>query len=119
MNNKHDISRGRRLTEDEAQSVRAIRKAVMKEFPPVTMNVVQQVVRKLRELREELGLSLADMEERTGMTRANLSRLENEARNVEIRTLDRYARGLDCRLEINVIPNPTPDPMAQAAGNGE
>lgn len=110
MNDKHDISRGRRLTKDEAQAASAIRKAVMKEFPLVTMNVVQQVVRKLRELREELGLSLADMEERTGMTRANLSRLENEARNVEVRTLERYARGLGCRIEINLISSPTAEP---------
>ncbi len=100
------ISRGRKLTSAEAEKYDEIRRQVMAEFPPAKTNVVTQVIGKLRSIREEQGLSLADMQERTGMTRANLSRLENESRNVTLRTLQRYARGLGCRVVVDVVPAP-------------
>src|SRR5260370_32267799 len=102
-NNGHDISRGRKLTAEEAARYRQIRQAAMEEIPPATTNVVREAIGKLRQLREERGLSLADLEEQTGMTRANLCRLENAAQNVQLRTLERYARALGCRLEIGLV----------------
>jgi len=46
-------------------------------------------------------LSLAEVSERTGMERPNLSRLENEAEsNPTIATLTRYAEALGKRLFI-------------------
>jgi DNA-binding XRE family transcriptional regulator len=98
-----DLSRGRRLTAAEAAKYAEIRRQAMEEIPPAATNVVQQVIAKLRQVREEQGLSLADMEARTGMTRANLCRLENEARNVQLRTVERYARALGCRIEIQLV----------------
>ena len=65
-------------------------------------------------LRAESGLSLADMEERTGMTRANLCRLENEERNVLLRTLDRYARALGCRVQVDFVPVEAREEQPQA-----
>lgn len=104
MSNKgRDVSRGRKLTPEEAAHYNAIRQQVMEEVPPAATNVVRDVIGKLRQLREEQGHSLADMEEKTGMTRANLCRLENEGRNVQLRTLERYARALGCRLEIRLV----------------
>ena len=92
MTNKgKDISRGRNLTPEEAAKYSKVRKQVMDEFPPATTNVVRETIAKLRQLREDQGLSLAEIEKQSGMTRANLCRLENEGRNVELRTLDRYA----------------------------
>ena len=49
---------------------------------PSLRDIVRQVIAELRQAREVQGLSLTDMEERTGMTRANLCRLENEGRNI-------------------------------------
>ena len=103
-NQGRNISRGRKLTADEAAHYNKIRQQVMEEIPPATTNVVREVIGKLRQLREEQGLSLADLEEKTGTTRANLCRLENEGRNVQLRTLERYARALGCRLEIHLAP---------------
>jgi DNA-binding Xre family transcriptional regulator len=103
-NQGRDVSRGRTLTAEEAAHYNKIRQQVMEELPPATTNVVRDVIGKLRQLREEQGFSLADMEEKTGMTRANLCRLENEGRNVQLRTLERYARALGCRLEIQLTP---------------
>jgi transcriptional regulator with XRE-family HTH domain len=46
-------------------------------------------------------LSLSDIEERTGIGRPNLSRLENEAEaNPTVTTLTRYAEALGKRLMI-------------------
>jgi DNA-binding Xre family transcriptional regulator len=103
-NEGRDLSRGRKLTPEEAARYKKIREEVMDEFPPVTTNAVCAAITKLRELREQQGLSLADMEARTGMTRANICRLENERRNVQLRTLERYARALGCRVEVGFVP---------------
>jgi DNA-binding phage protein len=61
----------------------------------------RDVVARLKEERERRGLSLADILERTGMSREALSRLENNAApNPTLRTLARYAAavGLELRL---------------------
>jgi len=99
-----DLSRGRLLTPEEAAHYREIRKEVMAEIVPATSSVVRETVDKLRDMRLQLQMSLADMEKSTGMTRANLCRLENESRNVQLRTLQRYARALGCRIEVHLVP---------------
>ena len=53
-------------------------------------------------MREAKGISLSALAARTGITRGNLARLESQ-KNATLRTLQRYADGLDCELEINVI----------------
>lgn len=61
-------------------------------------------VKLLKSLREDQGVSLSVLSERTGMTRGNLSRLENmEGPNPTIGTLDRYARALGQTIEITVV----------------
>src|SRR5215212_5652208 len=58
---------------------------------------------KLKAAREQRGLSLADMMRLTGMTRAAISRLENDdAPNPTVRTVSRYAQavGLEFRFDF-------------------
>ncbi len=98
------VSRGRKLTPQEAAEYREVRRKVMEEIPPATIDVVQQALTQLRAERERQGLSLADVAQRTGMTRENICRLESEKRNVTLRTLQRYARGLGCNLVIGLEP---------------
>ena len=59
-------------------------------------------VAKLRALRAAKGISLAELAARTGMTRGNIARLETK-KNATLRTLARYAEGLDCNLEVNIV----------------
>src|SRR5688500_8969448 len=99
-----DISRGRKLTAEEVARYKRIREEAIEAVPPATMNVVKDTTGRLRQLREGQGPSLKDMEEQTGMTRANRCRLENESRNVQLRTLERYARALGCQLEVHFVP---------------
>lgn len=56
-------------------------------------------IAKLRAMRESKGVTLAELAERTGMTRGNIARLETR-KNATLRTLERYAAGLGCILEI-------------------
>jgi DNA-binding XRE family transcriptional regulator len=56
---------------------------------------------RLRELRERMGLSLTDLSERTGLTRAAISRLENGWNlNPTLETLFRYIEPLGVSLRF-------------------
>lgn len=68
-----------------------------------TRQVVDVLIAKLKAERERQALSLADVEERTGIRRSVLSRLENDATsNPTMLTLQRYAvaLGLSLRAEL-------------------
>jgi DNA-binding Xre family transcriptional regulator len=96
------VSRGRRLTKREAAKLRTIRQQVAQEIPPAKADPLKVAIAKLRAMRQAKGLSLAELAVRTGMTRGNIARLESQ-KNATLRTLERYAEGLDCALEISVV----------------
>ena len=96
------VSRGRQLTKAEAAKLRAIREQVAREIPPAKSDPLKVAIAKLRAMRQAKGVSLADLAARTGMTRGNIARLESQ-KNATLRTLERYAEGLDCSLEISVV----------------
>jgi transcriptional regulator with XRE-family HTH domain len=59
---------------------------------------------RFRVIRERMGLSLTDVSERSGLTRAAISRLENGWNlNLTLETLYRYAEavGVDLRLTLD------------------
>ncbi|HEY3964136.1 MAG TPA: helix-turn-helix transcriptional regulator [Planctomycetaceae bacterium] len=60
----------------------------------------------LKQLREQQGLSLADLSSRTGMDRAALSRLENSG-NPTLKTLFRYAEGIGMEIVFEGAPGKT------------
>ena len=67
---------------------------------------------RMREIREGLGLSLTDVSERSGLTRAVVSRLENGWKlNPTLETLFRYAEalGADLRLTMDAPADPAPE----------
>ncbi len=101
-NGYQGATRSRRLTKSEAAKYRKIREEVEKEIPPAKPAPVKVAIAKLRAMRQAKGVSLSELAARTGMTRGNLARLESQ-KNATLRTLQRYAAGLDCQLEINVI----------------
>ncbi len=57
--------------------------------------LLKQVLKELREERQRQGLSLADVQRRSGIDRGTLSKLENkEDPNVTMNTLMRYAQAI-------------------------
>jgi DNA-binding Xre family transcriptional regulator len=64
---------------------------------------LQDAVRLLKAEREAQGLSLADIEARSGITRAALSRLENDPHpNPTLQTLNRLADALNVELTLGL-----------------
>jgi DNA-binding XRE family transcriptional regulator len=64
---------------------------------------LRQAFRILKEERQAQGLSLADMQNRTGMSRSAISRLENDdSANPTIETVTRYAQALGKQLAITL-----------------
>jgi predicted transcriptional regulator len=62
---------------------------------------IRDALKFLRSERKAQGLSLSDIEERTGIGRAALSRLENETEpNPTVVTLTRYAEALGKKLVV-------------------
>lgn len=63
-----------------------------------------ETVSELKSIREQLGITLTELSERTGMTVGNLSRLENmDGPNPTIEILRRYAHALGHRIELAVV----------------
>ncbi|WP_442506709.1 helix-turn-helix domain-containing protein [Novipirellula sp. SH528] len=68
-----------------------------------TRKQVDHVLSQIRSHREELGLSLSDIEKDCGLKRSALSRLENDpTANPTLFTLQRYASAAGLELNISV-----------------
>ena len=79
-----------------------------KLLPPILEGCQQaaSLIGQLREAREAAGVSLAEMESRTGICKSALSRLENsQAPNPTLAYLQRYAAAIGCRLVLSVTPD--------------
>ena len=92
------VDRGRAAAEgpDKADLIRQAQAA--QTAAPVETEIITQ----LRAARESAGISLRDMEERTGISRGNLSRLETGESNPTVATLRRYAEAIGKTLSIVV-----------------
>ncbi len=67
--------------------------------------VVARLVARLRAAREEAGVSLAELEQRTGVQKSAWSRLENaKAPNPTVATLVRYAAAIGSPLQFHLAP---------------
>jgi transcriptional regulator with XRE-family HTH domain len=71
---------------------------------PVTVPVVLAVRLQLRWARQELGLTQAELARRVGVSRQQIALLESPDANVTLKTLERVARAMDLRLEIQLQP---------------
>jgi transcriptional regulator with XRE-family HTH domain len=60
--------------------------------------VTSPIGSRITELREQRGLSKAEVGRRTGMSRPNIVRLERGVHAVRLETLETVARALGCRV---------------------
>src|SRR5689334_15381971 len=87
---KSRVSEARRLIATEVPEIRR-RAREFKHAYDAARATLLDAVKLLKAERERMGLSLADVADRTGIERSNLSRLENEAEaNPTVATLSRY-----------------------------
>lgn len=106
------VTRDRRLTAEEATKYKVIRDQVAQELPELIerhnermalADQLQELLVQLKAAREEKGMSLADVTERTGMDRSAVSKLETGQRpNPTIETLARYAEAVGKRLVVSL-----------------
>lgn len=63
----------------------------------------RELMRRVVEARIEEGLSQQELADRCGMKASNLCRLENGNGNPSVATLEKIAKGLGRKLEINFV----------------
>ena len=108
------IIRDRKVTPDEAAKNAAIRSQIQAELPELIARhharlaqreeYLRDVLAQLRASREQLGLSLADITEKTGMDRSALPKLETGLReNPTVDTLARYAEAVGKKLVVSLV----------------
>ena len=109
----------RKATEEERARHAKVREQIASELPDIKRRArdrlallkkegtpLRQVLAALRAERERQGLSLADINERTGIDRAALSRLENnEDANPTLNTLERYAEAVGKQMVVLLSEN--------------
>lgn len=106
------------LTDEERLRHQRIREQIEREKPELIAAGRQikarharlrQAVAALKATRESLGLSLADIRQRTGIEKGNLSRLENATNpNPTIDTLSRYADAVGKEIVIALVDKTEP-----------
>ena len=104
----------RKATDEERKRHTTVREQIEVELPDIKQRArhrlelikkegtpLRQVLAALRAERERRGLSLSDINERTGIDRAALSRLENnENANPTLATLERYAEAVGKQVVV-------------------
>jgi DNA-binding phage protein len=94
------IQEARRLIGGEEAEIRHKARQYQQEHE-AAQGTLREALHLLKRERERQGLSLADVESRSGIGRPNLSRLENEAEaNPTVATLARYAEALGKKLVV-------------------
>lgn len=62
-----------------------------------------QIIKALIDLRIKYKLSQEDLSKRIGIPKANISRFENGKHSPTFQTLERFAAGLNKRIEIRLV----------------
>jgi hypothetical protein len=94
------VAEARRLIQGEATEIRRKAKKY-KEEHDAAQPTLNEAARLLKAERVRQGLSLSEIQERTGIDPPNLSRLENDTgANPTVTTLTRYAEALGKRLLV-------------------
>ncbi|MBP86988.1 MAG: hypothetical protein CMJ64_09775 [Planctomycetaceae bacterium] len=98
----------KKLTAVDKKRRNEIAAAVEKEIPPKPVSAARVALAKLKDARKMAAISLDQLAERTGMSKPNLSRIENGSGNVTVQTLERYAKGIGAQLQISIAPYAAP-----------
>lgn len=103
-------TRDRRLTPEEAAKYRKIREQIEQEKPEINARIrahmvevtdLAKIFSELRKVREQQGMSLTDLQDKTGIDRASLSKLETGQRaNFTLETVVRYAEAVGKHVQF-------------------
>ena len=77
--------------------------AFRKEYEALQLE--RDITMSLVRARKEAGLTQAELSEKTGISQADISRLENGTRNPSLALLNRIAEAVNSTLRIEFVPN--------------
>lgn len=63
-------------------------------------NIIQAMI----DTRKQQNLTQRELSERTGITQADISRIENGTRNPSLEMLKRLAKGMGMKLKLELVP---------------
>lgn len=63
------------------------------------------IVQAMIDARNKTGMTQKELAEKTGITQADISRLENGNANPSLKTLQRLAEGMGMTLKLEFVPN--------------
>ncbi|MQN01320.1 MAG: XRE family transcriptional regulator [Lachnospiraceae bacterium] len=69
------------------------------------------IIQAMIDARNKEGLTQKELSERTGITQADISRIENGTRNPSLEMVKRLANGLGMRLKLEFIPESAAKPV--------
>lgn len=64
------------------------------------------IIQAMIDARRQQNLTQKELSERTGITQADISRIENGTRNPSLDMIKRLASGMGMRLKLEFIPKP-------------
>jgi len=101
------VEETRRWAADHKSELQQLAK-LYRDHPSDSLAPLEDALALLKAERLRQQLSLSDIEERTGIGRPNLSRLENDAEsNPTVLTLTRYAEAMGKQLVIALVDHPS------------
>ncbi len=62
------------------------------------------IIQAMIDAREKSGMTQKELSEKTGITQADISRLENGNANPSLKTLQRLAEGMGMTLKLEFVP---------------
>ena len=65
------------------------------------------IIQAMIDARVEQNMTQKDLSARTGITQADISRIENGTRNPSLNMVKKLAQGLGMQLKLEFIPTPT------------
>ena len=108
----NSVSRGRKLTPEEAARYRELRAEIEREQPAIDAEIRAKLAEQrqwaavfveLKQVRQSLGLSLDDVEGRTGIDRTTLAELETGQRvNFTLDMVRKYAQAVGKRAMVTI-----------------
>jgi len=110
------VSRGRTLTPEEAGRYRQLRADIERDKPVINAEIYHQlaeqrelagVFAELKETRDALGLSLENIQDRSGIKVSELAKLEDgQPTNLTLDMLRTYAQAVGKRILVTVADAP-------------
>ena len=94
------------------RSYKAYKENVLKNNPAVkaeydALQPEFDIIQAMIDARIEQNLTQQDLSQRTGITQADISRIENGTRNPSLAMVKRLAEGLGMQLKLEFIPTQT------------